>query len=289
MEDLPYTHPADRLLDLGEPTTYQPPEWEQYVNYGIATDDVAQLARLVRDEQFNAEEAPEPARWAPVHAWRALGQLRAAEATPALLSALEQRQRCEDQWSTEELPAVLRMIGPAAVPALAAFISDPARQENARALSAEALGRIGAGHPDCRQACVAAITTALEHFAQNPTVANTGMVYALLDLKAVEAAPLLRRVFVAEKVDKFMVGDWGDIRRELKLEREEGDPPERPRGKSLWDGTPLGDAVDRLRRFLTAGRPPGVTLSRADWQDRDKARARRKQERRTRRKNRRHH
>ena len=70
---------------------------------------------------------------------------------------------------------------------------------------------------------------------------------ALLDLNAVEAAPLLRRMFHAKAVNQDMVGDWGDVRRELALDREEGDPPERRPGESVHHpDSPIGKLARRL-------------------------------------------
>ena len=60
--------------------------------------------------------------WAPVHAWRALGQLRAEASIAPLLVHLKTAD--PDDVADLELPVVFGMIGPAAVPDIADFISD---------------------------------------------------------------------------------------------------------------------------------------------------------------------
>src|SRR5579864_7878643 len=48
-----------------------------------------------------------------VHAWRALGQLRAVEAVEPLLELFDRLE--DDDWVHEELPAVFGLIGPARI------------------------------------------------------------------------------------------------------------------------------------------------------------------------------
>lgn len=55
---------------------------------------------------------------------------------------------------------------------------------------------------------------------------NTILIADLLDLKAVEAAPLIEQAFAAENVDELMVDTWAAIHVELGLKQETDFSPE---------------------------------------------------------------
>jgi hypothetical protein len=71
---------------------------------------------------LHTAEAENPAVWAPAHAWRALGQLRAVEAVAPLLELL--RVRADADWVDIELPHVFGLIGPGAIPHVTDFLAD---------------------------------------------------------------------------------------------------------------------------------------------------------------------
>src|SRR5688500_14994100 len=104
-----YLPPVDRLLTLGaEPVRRR--TWPDYRNLGLEERHVPALIRMATDPVLYAGAERDPARWAPVHAWRALGQLRATAAAEPLLALLERES--EGLWVYDEVPAVLGMIGP---------------------------------------------------------------------------------------------------------------------------------------------------------------------------------
>ncbi|NTU78879.1 MAG: hypothetical protein HGA45_05660 [Chloroflexales bacterium] len=47
---------------------------------------------------------------------------------------------------------------------------------------------------------------------------------ALVDLKATEALPLIRRAFELERIDESMHGAWGDVLQEIGVEPDPDDP-----------------------------------------------------------------
>jgi hypothetical protein len=68
------------------------------------------------DAALNQADSTSSEVWAPMHAWRALGQMRAEEAVLpllALLRAAEDDEAAGDEAAGEELPAVFGMIGQA--------------------------------------------------------------------------------------------------------------------------------------------------------------------------------
>ncbi|MBD2096752.1 hypothetical protein H6F90_16740 [Trichocoleus sp. FACHB-591] len=56
--------------------------------------------------------------------------------------------------------------------------------------------KIAEQHPETREQSIAAITHQLGQFTKNNPVLNGMLVVALLDLKAVEAAPVMERAFL---------------------------------------------------------------------------------------------
>jgi hypothetical protein len=289
MDELLYFPPVDQLLTLGEPVGLKPEQWTRYDLLGISSGDVPQLICLLCDEELNSEEVELPRFFAQVHAWRALGQMKAIEAVDALLDVLDCHASWSevDEWCLEDMIDVLRLIGPDAVPAASAFLVDPSKHDSARSVVAESLAKIAHDHPDCREHCVGALVAALDQFERSDSSVNSTLVAMLLHLKAMETAPLLRRVFRSQRVDKLFVGDWGDARRGLKLEREEGDPPERPPGESIWKGTPFEGLAQQVRDSLGGFKSPDTPPQRTLDRERTKARAQRKQKRQSRRQNRR--
>src|SRR5947209_6188084 len=114
-----YPPPLDQLLTLGEP---RQPGWPDYRARGIGPQHVPDLIRMATDPGLNGADGDSPLVWAPAHAWRALGQLRAAEAVEPLLRLLEEQE--DDDCLREELPEVFGLIGPPALPALSSFLAD---------------------------------------------------------------------------------------------------------------------------------------------------------------------
>ena len=79
-----YPPPVDKLLTFGECSPS--PEWPDYLALGLGSEHVPDLIRMAIDEELNQAASDSLEVWAPVHAWRALGQLHAEAAIEPLLS-----------------------------------------------------------------------------------------------------------------------------------------------------------------------------------------------------------
>jgi len=164
-------------------------------------------------------EEEEPEFWAPIHAVRALGQLHAEAAIEPLIQLLT--VQVDDEWMQEELRFVFGLIGPAAIPALAAYLADTSHELYPRGYAAHGLEEIGNWHPESRSEVIAALSKQLESFEENDYELNGFLISGLSRLKAVEALPLIERAFAADRVDEFVIG-LDDVLVELGLkEREE--------------------------------------------------------------------
>lgn len=224
MAQAAYRPPVDTLLTLGGSEDFLRPEsWPNYRELGLGPEHIPDLILLATDLELRWDEEDEdsPEVWAPVHAWRALGQLRAEAAIEPLMEWFEHHEY--DDWVTEELPQVYGMIGPAAIAPLVAYLEDSVHHtEDARITAISSLEAIGSRWPEARSECVARLTGQLECFAENGPEANGFLIASLLALKAVEAAPVIERAFAAKRVDLMIVGDWDEVQVDLGLK----EPPE---------------------------------------------------------------
>jgi HEAT repeat protein len=186
-----YAPPVSELLSLGDPRQRQ--GWVDYPALGLTEEHVPELIRMVQDEDLHWADGESDEVWAPLHAWRALGALRAEAAIEPLVALLTRIDEYDDDWVMEDLPDAFERIGEAAVPALAIFLADDRYGLWARVTAASSLGKIGQAHPKAREVCIAALNTQLAHFNTMDEEINGFIVNALVDLKAVEAAPVMEQ------------------------------------------------------------------------------------------------
>lgn len=215
-----YPPPVARLLTLGEPRkfdkpTRESPGWPNYLGYGLGPEHIPDLIRLTGDEVFNEGDPDSPEVWGPLHAWRALGQLHATEAVAPLLDVLSDNE--DDDWVHEELPYVFALIGPAAIAPVAAYLADTTQTLTNRLTPTTALEKIAEAHPEARDEAVRALVRQLESYEDNDPELNGFIISSLVQLKAVEAAPLMQQAFESNNVDTIVLGDWDDARIELGL------------------------------------------------------------------------
>lgn len=211
-----YAAPVQQLLSIGEAHSYNPSGWLDYcARFGLQREHIGDLIRMACDAALNQAGSTSSEVWAPTHAWRALGQLRAEEAVLPLLALLRAAE--DDEAAAEELPAVFGMIGQAAISPLSAFLSDRSNPEPAVSTALSGIKEIAARHPECRTECVGILVRMLEPQAEtDPTIAGLA-VWALIDLGAVEAIDAIRDAFRRDAVDISIAGDVEDVEIALGL------------------------------------------------------------------------
>ncbi len=233
-----YKKPVDVLLTLGDARDSLG-KWPDYSEYGIGAEHIPDLIRMATDPELNWADSDSLEVWAPIYAWRALGQLQAEEAIEPLLTLFHELE--DSDWVGEELPRVYGMIGPTAIPALTAYLADTSRGISPRISAAHALAEIGMSHAEAEEACIAALTQQLEAFRKNDRELNGFLISYLVDLQAIETAPLMQRAYAAGRVDEIVMGDWEDVQVALGLKSyverdadffmddiEDVDPEDRP-------------------------------------------------------------
>jgi hypothetical protein len=215
----------EKLLALGEPEIKQ--NWLDCAAMEIGPEHIEELIGLALDEKLNRAPSDSREVWVPVHAWRALGQLRAAEAAEPLTRLLQRIEDAEDAWVGEELPRVFGMIGPPAIPPLSEYLRADAHPVYSRVAAAHGLQCIGEDHPEVRDEVVAILSGQLAEFEENDPDLNGFLISHLIDLHAVEAAPRMKQAFDADSVNLFVMGDWEDAQIELGL-KSAREKPRRP-------------------------------------------------------------
>ena len=216
---------------------------------------------MATDPDLNNSASESLEIWAPLHAWRALAQLRAAEAAQPLVLLFEQQE--DDDWLASEFPTVFSMIGPSAIPALEAFLGDEGVEEMCRIPVSECLERMARDHPGERDACIAILVRQLDKFKTNGLHLNGFLTLGLMELGATEAVGVIRRAFSENQVDLTVAGDVEDVEIAMGLRTTRSAP--RPR-LNLLESTPgldgfADDGIDdqplwnaAVRRAVKVGR-----------------------------------
>jgi hypothetical protein len=187
--------------------------------------------------------------YGPVHAWRALGQLRAVEAVQPLLHLQDKLDDLDDDWYLEEFHQVFGLVGPAAIEPLAAYLSDNSRGEFPRVKAANGLREIARRFPETRAKVLIILTSELARHQADLGVLNGFLVSDLLGLEAIESADAIERAFAANVVDPTVAGDWGDIRQELGVPGLGLAPAQSVGWSSIAERFGLADASAERRRL----------------------------------------
>jgi hypothetical protein len=206
--------PIAMLMELGEPLYARNFVWPDYRSFGIGREHIPALIQIGTDHALiNLEDETDPRGWGPVHAWRALGQLQALEAVEPLIRLFHEVR--DNDWVIEEMPDVFALIGPAAFPALAAYLRDDRYPYYARMVAATSLMQMALAFPEVRRQSVDALAEQLAEFQRNTPGTNGVLIANLVELEAAEKADLILKVFSEGKVDRFIGGDWRDVKHQL--------------------------------------------------------------------------
>jgi hypothetical protein len=209
------------ILGLPEPLWN---EHHDYRAYGITPAHESELIDIATNRALLHAEMHSAESWAPVHAVRSLGGLRAERAIAPLLDALGSGSM-DDDWMARELPEAFAAIGTPAVTPLIAFAGDRSLDVYARMVAVEGLERIGSRHETDREACVDGLSRILQGFEVEDASFNAMVMGSLVELGARGAAPIMRAAFEAGSVDLHYMGDWEDVQLELGLLTERVTPP----------------------------------------------------------------
>jgi hypothetical protein len=223
---------------------------------GLTEEHIPDLIRMATDFDLHNLRQESPEVWAPLHAWRALAQLRAVEAAHPLVLLFEQLKH--DDWLPEEFPTVFSMIGPGAIPTLERFLADDGIEEIGRISVPACLVRIAQDHPDDRDACVGVLIRQLEKLEINGPVLNGFLILSLIDLRETHAIGLIRQAFSENRVDLSVLGDVEDAEIEMGLRTSRSTPRPRldlPGHLSTWTASPTTGSMINPSKSFQFGEP----------------------------------
>ena len=247
-ETMNYQPPVSELMKLGD--VREQPKWHDYLALGLKPEHMPELVRMASDEALHDADGESSAVWAPVHAWRALGQLRVEAAVEPLLGLLHRIDDEDDDYAGEDVPEALATIGPAALGPTSEYLVNPEHGTFARIAASRTLEKIGQRYPTLREAAVAALTRTLARFGEagRDEGLNAFLISDLVNLQAVEAATLIERAFAAGAVDPMVLGDWDDVALMLGIETPAKSPTQ-PSGPAPAPAPPAkGKKRSRSRR-----------------------------------------
>jgi hypothetical protein len=200
-----YQPPIDKLLTLGSQ------QLDYITELGLNSEHIPDLIKMAVDND-SLGASDDNIAWAPVHAWRILGQLQATEAITPLIQLF---QKQDNDLVNEELPKVYGKIGTAAIPELTKYLNSHENELLARVTAINSLQEI-AQQADARDEIIKVLTNSLL-YNQNPSELNGFIINTLIDLQALEAAPVIKYVFNANQVSDDIVGSWDDVRESLGI------------------------------------------------------------------------
>jgi hypothetical protein len=222
--DASYSPPVAQLLELGEAPARQNP-WPDYLALGVTREHVPELIRLLTDPDVQEYDEDSPRGfWPPIHAWRALGQLQAEEALEPLATLLQDAADDETDWTLNEIPRVLGMIGPAAIPEARRMVAREDLDEFTRYSGMLILTEVAARWPETRDEAVEFLSALLRDWENHDLGFNATVISYLMDLDATEAAPLMAAAFEGDGVDLSVAGDWEDVQVQMGLLAERTTP-----------------------------------------------------------------
>lgn len=225
-----YSKPVCQLLTYGGYASIQNlgDAWPNYLELGLAEEHIPELIRMISDQALNKASGDNPEVWAPLHAWRALGQLKAVEASEPLVRLYETLP--DDDWLSPELPKVFSLIGPASIPAIQRYLCDDNVDGFHKIGAPSCLEMIALNHPGHRDDCIAVLEGQLSACKTNGNTFNAFLILALVKLQAKEAIEAIKAAFKADLVDISVMGDLEDAEIELGLRSHR----ETPRPKIQW-------------------------------------------------------
>lgn len=246
----PLTHPdlLARLEGLGEPPldrSWSEDSGEYVARLALGPEHVPDLLTIL-GLWLSAPEGfpPDDSAFAPVHAWRALGQLRAEECVRPLLAIMNPLDREADDWFVQDFPAVLGAIGAPALEPATAYLRDSRNRPGSRGCAADGLTEIAKRHPECAERAISALVDQMARWEDTDPFLNASVVAALVKLRVWQAADVIEEAYAARRVDAALAGSWGYVRETLDVPGL-GLAPDEEEFVELDDGTAVSRSAAR--------------------------------------------
>jgi hypothetical protein len=209
---LDYSPEVQKLFELGECDFGE--DWLDYAAHGIGPQHIPELVQLACTDQYYSDDESDLRCWAPTHARRALGQLRAVQALGPLFSVLDREWDAGNDLFSEDLGTIIPMMGRAALVEILGLF-DLTFSEMVRVRMAECLANLAKADPEVRAPAIEVICGELEETELSTPEEKGLFIASLLDMKAVEALPLIERLYEEGLVDDWICGRIEHVRWDL--------------------------------------------------------------------------
>jgi uncharacterized protein len=241
-----------KLLTFGEKRSQ---EWPDYLNYfNLTNADIPDLITIVSDKKLHNAKTDSKEVWAPLHAWRALGQIKAQEATLPLIEQFE--TLCHDDWALSEICKVMGMIGESAIPPLADYFLSKKHNEYSRVMAMDSLAEIAKSHLAIKSKILGIFRNYMKQPDETLKALNGLLIAQLMDLKADELIEEIRAIYQKDCLDISIPGDLEDAEIALGL-RDFRETPKPHYGmmhqSNEDDDLDLYDDIDLETDFLYEG------------------------------------
>ncbi len=204
-----YSIPVQKILQLGEAEYWE--EWPDYLEYGFNNIHIQELIGLLSgNDLWTDGECKED--WGGVHAWRVLGQLKAKEAIKPLYDFL---RRNDEDYSYDEIPQVLDMIGLPALKTSINVLKSSSENFELKIVAAEAITNIARTHPQYRTDIVHVLGEEFKKYKTNDITLNAFLILGLVKLESYDYLKEMESAFEARCVDELVMGDWEDVQTEF--------------------------------------------------------------------------
>lgn len=238
----------NKILALPEP---QDPEvWSlqksAYGDLDTKVEDIPELISIATDlDLFNSKSEAE--YWAPVHAWRVLGEMQAEDAALPLLERFDDYHEC--YWAGDELPYIIANICRVEhIYKISNHLFDESKDSSSRIMAASTIKILADLYEDKKSEYIDIISRCLDESSQHSKSFNTLLVLFLVDLQAKSKIDNIRRAFQEGRIDSFLVGDIEDVEMNLGLREIRDTKP-----KHFLDFRPLDALHEHIKHCLECG------------------------------------
>lgn len=205
------------IYKLGQPNANDA-IWPDYMQHGFDSSDVADLMHVITDDASEDEVGV----WAPVYAWRILGQLKSPVAIEPLIAVFDKLE--EDAWALNELPWVMGMIGASAIEPLSHHLNDFERPEMSRTIAMEGLAKIVIQHPSSRKTVIKHLRQYMDKPDIDAFSFNARLVLSIIDIKAIELMNEVRKMYEVGCIDDSSAGDLEEVEIKFGLRTKRSTP-----------------------------------------------------------------
>jgi hypothetical protein len=224
---------------------------------GFTDEDVPALLQLAQDEEALQDEDA-LINSAPYHAWRILGLLKAESATLPLFAAI-----IDDDWSTEDGPAILGLIGEKAIEPIKQCLTGSATDDDKKGILVAAFGEIIKNNPEYREQGVVFFTEYLAKITDKDSSLAGFVICVLIDMNARESIEAIRAAFKRNCVDISIAGDIEEVEIEMDFRQRRAKPKPNYHGlREMDDDEIFGVVPKKVKPFVQP--EPTIKVGRND-------------------------